>query len=85
MSSEGFEPAAPAIKLSQTYDSERTGTGIGHRTIGLGKRFPKCFCTRTPFRLRKVTTDPHNLLTYTQGVSGGKVNILGGGSMDYSE
>jgi len=66
-----------------TYNARAPGSG--HRTIGLGQRFPKCFCLRTPFRLRKVTTDPQNLLTYTQGVSEGIVNILEGGSMEYSE
>jgi len=32
-----------------------------------------------------VLKTPNNTLVNIQGVSGGKVNILGGGSMDYSE
>jgi hypothetical protein len=35
--------------------------------------------------LVRVFTQINKCTTHIQGVSGGKVNILGGGSMDYSE
>jgi hypothetical protein len=40
-----------------------------------------------PARMCVVTSDVSSILAivYIQGVSGGIVNILGGGSMDYSE
>jgi hypothetical protein len=37
MPSAGFEPAIPAIKRPQTYASDRTATGIGHKHIQLCK------------------------------------------------
>jgi hypothetical protein len=37
------------------------------------------------FRIKYRHDDHSNLTLFMQGVSGGKVNILGGGSMEYSE
>ena len=72
----GFKPTISAGERPQTYALDRTAIGTGNIL---------CVCVCVCVCVYIYIYIYIYIYTYIHGVSGGIVNILGGGSMDYSE